>query len=64
MKTGDSGATIVTAKKADDSELLRRLVTEDADERMPFEGDAYNNDKPIKKEEKTAATASSSSPEK
>ncbi len=40
LKTGDSGETIVTAGSAEGSELLRRLVTSDEDERMPAESDA------------------------
>ena len=39
MKAGDSEAVPVTAAKADESELLRRLVTDDEAERMPLEGE-------------------------
>ncbi len=39
ITAGDSGLAAFTAMKADDSEVLRRIVSEDADERMPLDGD-------------------------
>lgn len=39
MQAGDSASAPVTAKKLDDSELLRRIIIEDEGERMPLEGD-------------------------
>ena len=39
LKPGDSGETPIVGGKAKQSELLRRLTTEDEDERMPLEGD-------------------------
>ena len=38
MQAGDSGLAPFTAKALDDSETFRRLVAEDAEERMPLEG--------------------------
>jgi len=45
VKAGDSGAAAVTAKDIDDSELLRRIVTDDKSERMPLEGDPLPKEK-------------------
>ncbi len=39
LKPGDSGDTPVTAGKPDESELLRRLESDDESERMPYESD-------------------------
>lgn len=39
MKEGDSTAAPFTAKNVDDSETFRRLITTDANERMPKDGD-------------------------
>jgi WD40 repeat protein len=39
IKEGDSGLAGVTSSELEDSELWRRLASEDADERMPFEAD-------------------------
>jgi WD40 repeat protein len=39
IKPGDSETPVVTAGKGDESELLARVVSEDADVRMPLEAD-------------------------
>lgn len=39
MKAGDSSSAAITAGKTAESEMFRRITTEDAGERMPLEGD-------------------------
>ena len=39
LNEGDSGSAGVTGKDIEDSELFRRIVSEDKDERMPLESD-------------------------
>ena len=40
LKEGDSGSPAFAAKELDDSEAFRRIMSDDADERMPLEADS------------------------